>query len=200
VREAVGVADDEGLERQARVQPVVLGLFLALCGCFTWNVAGSDDVDDRLGPEHRRGTGLQHATEAVGDAAAQLRRRLEYERVAVDRDGAQWRQPEVVRVRRDRPLELALDRWPDMRGVLVHGRRGRLLWEWSATMEKGAPSGATGPCTRRWPTIAHARRRRRAARAAVGGEPANAAKLQIWPIGGPCSRLCDACSQPCAQA
>ena len=196
MREAVGVADDERLERQPRVQPVVLGLVARAVRAF--------HVERRRVPTTST-TAWGPRTAAAQDCSTRPKRSATRprscagassdERVAVDRDGAQWRQPEVVRVRRDRPLELALDRWPDMRGVLVHGRRGRLLWEWSATMEKGAPSGATAPCTRRGPTIAHARRRRRAARAAAGGGARKCREIADRRHRGRCARLWSACAQ-----
>src|SRR3954466_5459521 len=104
--------------------------------CEPENAPARGDLDAGLGAENRDGAGRKDPPEAVRDPRAQARGRLDGDGVAVDPDGAQVRAPGGVGVLRDRPLELALDRAPDVRGVLVHGRRGRLLWECSATMEK----------------------------------------------------------------
>src|SRR5205823_5405744 len=123
VGEAVGVADDERLEREARVDPVRFGLERGVGRSlrFTLNAPGRDDVDGCLRAEYRRGARPEDPAKAVGDPWPQARGRLHDDRVAVERHWPQRRQPEVVDVLGDRTLELALDRWPDMREVLVHG-------------------------------------------------------------------------------
>src|SRR5205814_10488172 len=50
--EAVGVADHEGLERQAPVDAVAFGGLR--CRRFTWNMPGRNDVDSRLWAEDCR--------------------------------------------------------------------------------------------------------------------------------------------------
>ena len=133
VGEAVGVADDELLEGQRRVDPVLgraRGGRLVPGGPGAGAALGGRaraHVDGDLGSEDRRDAGLQHAREALGDPGAQLARGLDDEDVALEAERLQGREPDVVHVSRDRLAQLVLDGAPDVLGVLGHDRGSRLL-------------------------------------------------------------------------
>ena len=154
VREAVGVADDELLEGQRRVDPVLgrarggrvlsgrPGAGAALGG------RARAHVDGDLGSEDRRDARLQYAREAFGDPGAQLTRGLDHEDVALEAERLQGREPDVVHVSRDRLAQLVLDGAPDVLGVLGHDRGSRLLdGQRSAADGGGGRPGATGAAT-----------------------------------------------------
>src|SRR5213076_1422921 len=109
--------------------------------------------------------------EALGDPGAQLERSLDDEHVALEAERPEGREPEVVRVRRDRLAQLVLDGAPDVLGVLGHGRGSRLLGrQLRRQMGEEAALRATGggdysngqrPQTRAWRGPPGARRKSR---------------------------------------
>ena len=110
VGEAVAVADDELVEGVLGVErgigPGVRGRRLTFRAPV--RVCRPDDVDDDVGAQCGRDAGLEHAPEPAGHPVARLRRSGDREAVAVERDGRERREPELVCGVGDGPAQLRL--------------------------------------------------------------------------------------------
>jgi hypothetical protein len=131
VGKAVGVADDELVERELRVQLLRLVLCRARLGrrarAFVDRCVGRDDVDGRLRSEDRGGAGLQDAGVAIGDPAADLVGRRDDELVADERPRPQRGEPDLERGVGDLLAQLRADQRPVAGELRGDGRRVRLL-------------------------------------------------------------------------
>ena len=136
VGEAVGVADDELLEGQRWVDPVVLGAHAApatlasaapgagaaLGGGARAHVDGDLGAEDRRRrwPAARARSARPPTSRSSSGASTTSTSPSSAER-------PQGREPDVVHVSRDRLAQLVLDGAPDVLGVLGHDRGSRLL-------------------------------------------------------------------------
>ena len=133
--EAVGVADDELLEREVRVDPVS-------CSGTAWVGLGRGGRAPRAGGRSRRAertSTVASGPRTAATAACSTRAKRSATQARSSRGASttrtspssptarSGREPEVVHVRRDRLAQLVLDGAPDVVGVLGHGRGSRLL-------------------------------------------------------------------------
>ena len=84
-------------------------------------------LDVRVGAEHERGAGLQHAPEALADERAGLGWRFDHKPAVRQLAGTQRIEPEAVGGFIDRACELVLDPRPYVIELDVHGSKQQLL-------------------------------------------------------------------------
>ena len=158
VREAVGVADDELLERVARVERAP-----ARCGSARADrarlgvVPGATSSTRTSGPEHGGGAACEQAPEALLDPGPDRVGRLDEERPVAQRAGGERLEPLVPGRLGDGPLQLGADRAPAGWVLVVGHRRVRSPPRREAGVERrwnkgprGGPEGehSTGPRAR----------------------------------------------------
>jgi hypothetical protein len=129
VGEAIGVADDELVEREAGVEGDVGGRPQRARGRLLRPARGggvlrADELDRDVLAEHPLRAGLEHAAEALAHPRAARVRRADDERRAVEPARVERREIVLPGVVRDRGPELRPDALPGMRKFVGHDGRG----------------------------------------------------------------------------
>ena len=190
VGEAVGVADDELVERELRMKLALVaggrrGPAARLGRRGGDRRVGRDDVDLRLRAEHRGGAGLQDAGEAIGDPAADLVGRGHDERAVDERARGQRREPDLEGRIRYGAAQLGPDRRPVTGELRGQARGHRLLRSGCCSDGRRAP--------RESPDGGEYTSARTASRGAAAGARDTARssreKRRIGGRGAPCARI-----------